>query len=421
MSQHTSPLMPKKVEHPKPMRAAPGGGLTPDETVGRAELSEQLWKRLDDVNLIIESERRLGKTLLVKLMIARAPEDASCIFMEISGLSTPADFVNELLQALERDILKPKKKSLRNWFEKAVRSLLPGLEISGILRIPVVAEKHWRSLLKDTIEAVLELIDERVVLFWDEMPWMLQNIMHREGEGMEAVTQLLGSLRDMRQIHDKRLRMVFVGSIGFHHILGGPVSRHPSRGHLNDMQCVEVLPLAMPGTIELVHRLAAGEGVVTRDIEALGREIHEATGGFAYYIHHIIPGLARLEEATPETVYRVVDGFMRSPNDLWQMRHYRERLECYNKSSHQWEHAAIALLSRVGAAEDSVPFAELLAVVSQDEITAHGPLNKTDLLRLLELIMQDHYLEEPTDFPRTYRFRFPLVKRWWRFDQGLDL
>jgi len=39
------------------------------------------------------------------------------------------------------------------------------------------------------------------------------------------------------------------------------------------------------------------------------------------------------------------------------------------------------------------------------------------LLRLLDLLQKDHYFERDTD--GSYAFRFPLVRRWWRFDRSL--
>ena len=44
-------------------------------------------------------------------------------------------------------------------------------------------------------------------------------------------------------------------------------------------------------------------------------------------------------------------------------------------------------------------------------------LDRDDLLRLLRLMDADHYLSRDTD--GGYRFRFPLIGRWWKLDRGL--
>lgn len=43
--------------------------------------------------------------------------------------------------------------------------------------------------------------------------------------------------------------------------------------------------------------------------------------------------------------------------------------------------------------------------------------DRDDLLRLLRLMDADHYLSRDTE--GGYRFRFPLIRRWWRLDRGL--
>jgi hypothetical protein len=48
-----------------------------------------------------------------------------------------------------------------------------------------------------------------VIFFWDELPWMLDNI-RAGGDGDRVAMELLDTLRELRQAHP-RLRMVFTG------------------------------------------------------------------------------------------------------------------------------------------------------------------------------------------------------------------
>ncbi|WP_295453153.1 hypothetical protein [uncultured Thiodictyon sp.] len=49
---------------------------------------------------------------------------------------------------------------------------------------------------------------------------------------------------------------------------------------------------------------------------------------------------------------------------------------------------------------------------------ASGSLDDRDrLIELLRLVEQDHYLARDT--AGNYRFRFPLLQRWWRLARGL--
>ncbi|WP_295393206.1 hypothetical protein [uncultured Thiodictyon sp.] len=66
-----------------------------------------------------------------------------------------------------------------------------------------------------------------------------------------------------------------------------------------------------------------------------------------------------------------------------------------------------------GAAPVAVSINDLLA-----EGKASGSLDDRDrLIELLRLMEQDHYLARDT--VGNYRFRFPLLQRWWRLARGL--
>jgi hypothetical protein len=61
------------------MRANPGGQIPPSEVVGRDELIERLWQWIETQSLLLCAERRMGKTCIVKKMVAEAPKDRLCV------------------------------------------------------------------------------------------------------------------------------------------------------------------------------------------------------------------------------------------------------------------------------------------------------------------------------------------------------
>ncbi len=405
--------LPQPVIHPNPIRAIPGSDLTPDQIVGRDALAAKCWEAIGLQNIRLENERRIGKTLLMKRMIATAPPNTRCVLMEVGGVTSAKAFVDAVLVALAGAVPEH-AKTLQSSFDRMVRGL-SGLEVGGFLRIPQAAEKHWRPIFLDYLTNVAQRVPDRIVFFWDEIPWMFENIGTRDGQ--QAVNELLSTLRDIRQMSGHRFRMVFTGSIGFHHGLGAQANAGLANGAVNDMHRIEVPPLDAAGSRELVHRLAAGEHLVSDDLAGLAEEIHAQTGGVAFYMHHVVAKLGDRPAATRGDVIRAIDRFLRMADDPWSMRHYRERMKGYYGSQ---EAAAQAILDAVAEAQDPVPFAELFAHV-QSVSMGPRPLTKSDVLRLLDRLQLDHYLAEPVDRPRHYGFKFPLVKRWWRFDQGLDL
>lgn len=72
------------------------------------------------------------------------------------------------------------------------------------------------------------------------------------------------------------------------------------------------------------------------------------------------------------------------------------------------------MLAKTEDPADSMSVDQILDAPRSGEATIK---NRNDLLRLLRLMDADHYLSRETD--GTYKFRFPLIRRWWKLDRGL--
>ena len=71
------------------------------------------------------------------------------------------------------------------------------------------------------------------------------------------------------------------------------------------------------------------------------------------------------------------------------------------------------ILDAIAAANEPLALNSIRKAVS-----AQTPSDDTEQLRnLLKLLQQDHYLDR--DAEGHYAFRFPLIRRWWRFDRSL--
>lgn len=391
---------------PEAMRANPGGTLPPDQILGRRDLARLCWRVLEVQSLRLENERRLGKTLLTRLMASTAPAGTRCVMMEVGGLASAAEFVEEVLDKVDRTFPE-KSKRLSSRFHALVERYLPGADILG-LRLPESLRSSWRRLLVDSLEMVAEVAEARVVFFWDEMPWMLQKIQEREGR--EAMIDLLDTLRDIRETN-QNVRMVFTGSIGFHHILDELEQDGVPSRPLNNMRRIEVGPLTGENAHDLALRLLRGEEVSCEDPEAVAAEMASQTGGVAFYIHHIVTRLAESGgTAAPDRVRTIVQETLTQPSDPWEMRHFERRLGAYYGNQ-----AASARLLLDGIAQ--MDGASDLSAV--EEMAANGApeLDRHELLDLLRKLMLDHYLVET---PEGYTFKFPLLERWWFLYRKLD-
>ncbi|WP_414587283.1 hypothetical protein [Scytonema sp. PCC 10023] len=68
---------------PLKLRANPGGQISPDEVIGRDKLIQQFWEILERQSLMLNAERRMGKTCIIKKMQAEAPEDKLPIYHDL--------------------------------------------------------------------------------------------------------------------------------------------------------------------------------------------------------------------------------------------------------------------------------------------------------------------------------------------------
>ena len=158
------------------MRANPGGQIPPSEVLGRDALIERLWRILERQSLVLCAERRMGKTCLIKKMIAEVPPDKLPIYRDLESVHTPLEFVQTVFHDVESYL-----GGLQRGAERTRQFLaqLGGTEVGGVIKIPDIAAPQWKDLLARTIEDLVEHEDRTVILFWDEMPLMLDNVKKR--------------------------------------------------------------------------------------------------------------------------------------------------------------------------------------------------------------------------------------------------
>lgn len=321
-------------------------------------------------------------------------------------METPLAFVQHVFADVEGYLTRRKRLATKT---RLFLKELSGAELGDTIRLPEIAAPHWKILLQRTVEDLVEQV-ERVVFFWDEFPFMLQKIKRSEHE--EAAMEVLDVLRQLRQMH-KGLRMVLTGSIGLHNIIDALQEQGYESAPINDMRVVNVSPLAEADAQDLARRLLQGEQIPVTNLDAVATAIAEAVDGVAYYIHHVVSALKYSDETTtPENVARLVQRQLRDPQDGWHMRHYRQRLNNYYGAART--PLALGVLDVI-AADGPVSFDKLFNLMKTAQ--PHAEAERETIRRMLTLLQRDHYLEQNDD--GAYRFRFPLIQRWWQLDRGL--
>jgi len=402
------------------LKTNPGGNIPPSQAVGREQLCKECWRTLEVQSLRLENERRFGKTTILRILQATAPAGTRAILKEVSGISSVSMFIEELIKDIDEAV--PEKSGQFTNRMKHVLKNLSGLDVqipgTGIgLKLPPLVKQHWRTILQQCFEDIPAVTEDRIVFFWDEVPWMVQQIKDNKDEGQTMALDLLNTLRDIRQTHDN-IRMVFTGSIGFHHVMTALEEEGVAAQPVNDMKQINVPPLDRAHGMLLAERLFVGENIATEDMVNTCGALHDQTGGVPYYIHHVVADLAPGGTGNPMLVQQKIMKALTDPNDPWNMRHFNTRLKAYYG---RLEEVARTVLDALAASETPLGIDDLQNAVSA---SGHAPagmkLDSHAMLKLLRNMMRDHYLEQESEGLRRYTIQFPLIRRWWRIERGVE-
>lgn len=387
------------------MKANPGGNLDPDKVYGRDPLIALLWDRLETQSVVINAERRIGKTQILRKMVAQPKPGWRPVFRDLERVHSAQEFA-ELVYDDVQQFLGTATRA-RNFLQR----LLEDNETDYVN----LKARTWKQLL---VSAVSDLMrsnqTERLVFFWDEVPYMLESILKKDGS--EVAAEVLDTLRSLRIEHE-RFRVVFTGSIGLHHILGKLSSAGIPTSAKNDMFHVTVTPLSPSDAEQLAADLIDGERIRCDSRRDAAAAIAEEVDYFPFYIHHVIAGL-QIEQlpATDSNIRGFVTRQLVEASDPWQLAHYRTRLSTYYPDNDDARNVAI-VLDVIATTESPAESFSVARILDESLQRGSSVRNRDDLLRLLRLMDADHYLSRDAD--GGYRFRFPLIRRWWKLDRGL--
>jgi hypothetical protein len=388
------------------MKANPGGHIDPKDLVGRDGLIEEYWRILDRQSLVLTSERRIGKTSVIRKMTAEQPEGKLAIFHDLEDTRTPLDFVDKVFNDVTK-YLDPYKKTTAHAL-KFLTHLLNGAEFKGF-KLPDNAAPHWKTLLTHVIKDLTDHQKHIVVFFWDEFPLCIDNIK-QTGNAQDAM-ELLDVLRSLRQMN-QRLRMVFTGSIGIHNVIASLKREGYANEPINDMAIETLPPLSPEGANDLALRLLEGEGIQTRNRKGLATAIARVTDCVPFYIQHVVDRIVReggkAEAADVDAI--VLEG-LTDPGNVWHMRYFRERIDRYYTSDEK--PLALAILDALAGSSKPLRFPELFNAVKARVETEDQDAVRETLIKL----MRDHYLVQETS--GAYRFTFALIQRWWKLHRGI--
>ena len=211
--------------------------IPPKNLIGRDSLIDQTWRKLESSSLVMSADRRLGKTYLLKAMNENARKGFQTFFRDLEAINSPNLFLQHLINDIEKALKRTRLEKARKLLER-----FPDVKLGKVAIIPRRKDLPWQTVMEKTIaEAIEKIPNKRIAFFWDEVPWMLQNIAENQDHGPGDAAALLSVLRALRNTFPG-LRQVLTGSVGFHHTVSDFRKILQANEPVNDMPTVDVPP-----------------------------------------------------------------------------------------------------------------------------------------------------------------------------------
>jgi hypothetical protein len=379
----------------------------PSHIVGRDAFIALVWGLLAQFSLYMNDLRRIGKTRIIRKMHAEVPTGWLAAFSDLEGTHTAEEFA-ALVYKDSAAVLKGKKGVLRKM--SALLGKAAGLEVMGVIKLPDGQNAPWKDVLRttfdDMVDALSELPDTRMVFFWDEVPFMLENIANRQGK--ETAMEVLDILRELSQRHDS-IRLLLTGSIGIHHVLRSLWGDGYKGSPLNHMKLIQ------PGPLEPEHAASFAKSEISRrglSCEApdfCAAMLSELVSNVPFYIENLAARLPLGVSLTPALMEAELETELRSDTSDWDLDYYRRRVKAVFP---QHEKLVLAILDTIAGSDSALSFQEVRMLVS-----ARAEVDEEVLREHLKLLCMDHYLVR--DDANAYRFYLPLIRRWWKINRSL--
>ena len=382
----------------------PDGNLADESIVGRDGLVDSLWKKAEAGSLRLLSERRMGKTWLLKLAVGRRPDWALPMFFDLEQVHSAPEFVWRLNRGLrEVDLVSEGWWSdIEAWFRRIYQQM-QGKKV-GPVEMPEL--DSWGSLLEDTCSRFAAKCGERRgILLFDELPFFLDNLI-KNGNEVHA-KEVLDKLRALRYEHPA-LRMIFCGSLGLHIVLARLNESGYTGQPVNDMPPFEVPPLEFEEACFLSGCLLSGERIPCSDLDGVAESIATESCGVPFYIQHMVSWMAdsTVESWTAEHVAGVLDELFSAHGDPAEFSYYDRRLDQYYLAG--VVDVARPTLDILSRSTEGLLLDELVNLLRHRPKTL--PLDPEELLKPLRTLQNDHYLIRKDD---RWRFKLEVVRKWW--------
>lgn len=394
------------------MKPNPGGIITGDEIIDREQEIQSIWKALQNQSVVITSERRIGKTCILRKMEANPMDEWHPVLYWVEGKQHQIEFVEGLYEELlNKGLLKDKFHNLKKLYIKYVG----GMEI-GSWKFPQIIE-NWKPLLESLIE---DIVDSgiKVLLMLDELPLLLAKCIKTKEVGPLGCMDFLDTLRGLRNKYEgsKKISFIFCGSIGIHLVIRELKKNHGYNSDpTNNMKIISITGMDEKGANELCEKLAEDGNFQWQDKAVIFDYICRETDRLPFYIQHVFQHIYDSGEhlITKRSIDKAIASLLDDPTDGGYFRHYFDRIETYYDK--QNKNIALLILAWLSKQDKYREEGDIIAMVKTTQADSDDELIK----ETLELLWSDHYLIRILKKGRrNYKFRYSILQKWWGVNKG---
>lgn len=365
------------------------------ECFGRDTEATDLWHRFAaGENVLMLAPRRIGKTVLMNHLLETAGAHGyRALLLNVEGLQDEKEVFRECCAAIQEE-LSTGKRVMTSLTQRLNQVLLGGNKDADWRS--ALLQSDWQDFASHLFAHLDEPGDENRpwLLLVDELPIFVQALQARSG--VEAVSRFLYWLRKMRQKH-RNVRWLYAGSIGLDTI----ARRTNVEGALNDLHPYTLHPFA-PDTATAFLRRVGERRQATFESEAITAILTRLGWLSPRYLAVIA------DDAIATTPNRIVtasianlamDKLLELDKRLY-WSNWREHIDRnFAEPDRSHLHSVLQLVAKDPAG------------VTEDTLLATQQLGARDLRPLLDILMNDGYLDR-TQAGR-YAFRMNLLREWW--------
>lgn len=384
-------------------RIVVGPAATGEYYFPRPLIVQMIWESiLKGSHVLLAAPRRVGKTSVMLDMMDNPPDQTRCIFQNIQGIKSEAEyhqrFYELLLQCLSR--FGKSKEWLHN--------LAKGIKIE---EITLEGVKFGDKKGFDFEEGIKNLLSEiaqnkmRVVLLLDELPEVLNNL-HKRGRGEEA-SNILNHLRELRQNPTLRehLSLVLAGSVGIQHVVKN------IEGRINDLNDFDKVPFeALDRETARDYIAWATKGATLQYDTGLTAQLLDQVGHYIPYFMNLmldeVNKAARKRNSASITKADIDAAFVLIVKNSDHFKEWKNRLSDYfNPTEQAYLHEVLVCVAHEGK-------------VSQRRLYDFAVKHQLQqsYMELVRGLEHDGYLIENTG---NFTFISPILRAYWKNDNPI--